>query len=75
MKITVRELKQLIREAAKSREMTPERRKQREDRYRELQKLDKRELIAKLGRTSRINSVTMQTPKSDIITAIVDDEL
>jgi len=55
--------------------MTPERQQQRAARYRELQKLDKRDLIAKLGRTSRINSVSMQTPKSDIITAIVDDEL
>lgn len=75
MKITARQLTTLISEALRSREMTPEREKQRAARYRELQKLDKRDLIAKLGRTSRINSVSMQTPKSDIITAIVDDEL
>ena len=75
MKITARQLTTLISEALRSREMTPERQQQRAARYRELQKLDKRDLIAKLGRTSRINSVSMQTPKSDIITAIVDDEL
>jgi len=75
MHITARQLTTLISEALRSREMTPEREKQHAARYRELQKLDKRDLIAKLGRTSRINSVSMQTPKSDIITAIVDDEL
>ena len=74
MRITVRQLKSLIREATSKREPSEEQMAKRKARYKELQRLTTKELLAKLGRTSRINSATEKTPRGDLITAIIDDE-